>query len=190
MFDYWERDIIPRRNSFRNFFDEMDREFAQAEEMINRVFNTARGIGPSNVDAFRKVSTFPYYYGYQITVGPDGRPHVREFGNVKPGARGLVEQSSSREPLVDTAIDEKSNTLIITAEMPGLSKENIKVNAMESLITIHGENNQKKYHTELPLNVEIDYTSTKASYSNGILELKLKLKKQQTKSNGKEIKIE
>jgi HSP20 family protein len=115
MFDYWERDIIPRRNSFRNFFDEMDREFAQAEEMINRVFNTARGIGPSNVDAFRKVSTFPYYYGYQITVGSDGRPHVREFGNVKPGAGGLVEQSSSREPLVDTTIDEKSNTLIITA---------------------------------------------------------------------------
>lgn len=190
MFDYWDRDIIPRRNSFRNIFDEMDREFAQAEEMMNRVFNTARGLSSDNVDAFREGATFPYYYGYQITVGPDGKPHVREFGNVKPGARGLVEQSSARQPLVDTAVDEKSNTLTITAEMPGLSKEDIKVNATENLITIHGEKDQKKYHTELPLNVEIDDTSTKASYSNGILELKLKLKKQQTKSNGKEIKIE
>jgi HSP20 family protein len=189
MFDYWDRDIIPRRNSFRNFFDDMDREFAQAEEMMNRVFNTARGISPTTVDAFREASTFPYYYGYQITVGPDGKPHVREFGNVKPGARGLVEQSSVRQPLVDTVVDEKNNSLVITAEMPGLSKENIKVSTTEDLITIHGEKDQKKYHAEIPFNMEIDDSSTKASYSNGILELRLKLRKQ-TKSNGKEIKIE
>ncbi len=189
MFDYWDRDIIPRRNPFRNFFDDTDREFAQAEEMMNRVFNTARGISPTDVDAFREASTFPYYYGYQITVGPDGKPHVREFGNVKPGTRGLVEQSSIRQPLVDTAVDEKNDSLVITAEMPGLSKENIKVNTAENLITIHGEKDQKKYHSEIPLTVEIDDSTTKASYSNGILELKLQLKKQ-TKPKGKEIKIE
>ncbi|HKR73686.1 MAG TPA: archaeal heat shock protein Hsp20 [Candidatus Nitrosocosmicus sp.] len=189
MSDYWDMDIISRRNSFRNFFDEMDREFAQAGEMMSRVFNTARGISPTNIDAFRQASTFPYYYGYQITVGPDGKPHVREFGNVKPGSRGLVEQSNERQPLVDTAVDEKNNCLVITAEMPGLSKENIKVTTAENLIAIHGERGQKKYHTEIPLNVEIDDSSTKASYSNGILELKLQLKKK-TKPNGKEIKIE
>jgi HSP20 family protein len=189
MSDYWDREIIPRRNSFRNFFDEMDREFAQAEDMMNRVFNTARGISPTNVDAFRDASTFPYYYGYQITVGPDGKPHVREFGNVKPGSRGLVEQSNVRQPLVDTTVDEKDHSLVITAEMPGLSKENIKVNTTENLITIHGEKDQKKYHTDIPLNVEIDDSTTKATYSNGILELRLKLKKE-TKPNGKEIKIE
>ena len=189
MYDYWDKEIIPRRNSFRNFFNEMDREFAQAEDMMNRVFNTAKGISPMTADAFREASTFPYYYGYQITVGADGKPHVREFGNVRPGAKGLVEQSSVRQPLVDTAVDEKNNTLVVTAEMPGLSKENIKVITAENLITIHGEKDQKKYHAEIPLDVEIDDDSTKASYSNGVLELKLKLKKQ-TKANGKEIKIE
>jgi HSP20 family protein len=86
-------------------------------------------------------------------------------------------------------VDEKNNTLVVTAEMPGLSKENIKVITAENLITIHGEKDQKKYHAEIPLDVEIDDDSTKASYSNGVLELKLKLKKQ-TKANGKEIKIE
>lgn len=30
MFDYWDRYIIPKRNSFIDVFDEMDREFAQA----------------------------------------------------------------------------------------------------------------------------------------------------------------
>jgi HSP20 family protein len=140
-------------------------------------------------DTFRQASTFPYYYGYQITVGPDGKPHVREFGNVKPSARGLVEQSGVREPLVDSVVDEKNSTLTITAEMPGLTKENIKVNSSDNVIVVHGEKGDKKYHTEIPLNVEIEDNSTKASYSNGILELKFKLKAP-VKPKSKEIKIE
>lgn len=27
----------------------------------------------------------PIYYGYSVEIGPDGVPHVREYGNVKPG---------------------------------------------------------------------------------------------------------
>jgi HSP20 family protein len=26
----------------------------------------------------------PIVYGYSMTIGPDGKPHVQEFGNVKP----------------------------------------------------------------------------------------------------------
>jgi hypothetical protein len=26
----------------------------------------------------------PFVYGYSMTVGPDGRPRIREFGNIKP----------------------------------------------------------------------------------------------------------
>ena len=40
MFEEW--DIIPRRNTFRNLFGDLDKEFSQAEEMMNRVFNTAK----------------------------------------------------------------------------------------------------------------------------------------------------
>ncbi|CAN5715104.1 hypothetical protein BH23THE1_BH23THE1_21690 [soil metagenome] len=108
MFD--NGDLIPRRNSFRNFFGDMEREFLQAEEMLNRVFNTAHGISPLTADSFREDSRFPYYYGYQITVGPDGKPHIREFGNIKPSVKGLVQQSNTREPLVDTSVDEKNNS--------------------------------------------------------------------------------
>ena len=28
----------------------------------------------------------PYFYGYTMTVGPDGKPVVKEYGNVKPGS--------------------------------------------------------------------------------------------------------
>src|SRR5262249_36155515 len=71
---------------------------------------------------------FPYYYGYQITIGPDGRPKINEFGNVKLGSKGLVEQNGVREPLVDKVLNKKQNMLTITAEMPGIDKENINVN--------------------------------------------------------------
>jgi HSP20 family protein len=187
MFDEW--DLIPRRYPFRNFFGDIDREFSQAEEMLNRVFNTAQCISPLTADSFREASTFPYYYGYQITVGPDGKPHVREFGNIKPGSKGLVQQSNTREPLVDTSVDEKNNSLTITAEMPGISKEDIKLNASDKQIIIHAEKGDKKYHTEIPLNMEIEDTSAKATYSNGILELRLRLKAP-LKSKGKDIKID
>lgn len=163
-------------------FEEMDREFFTAEDMLSRLFRTVRESGPS-------VESFPYYYGYQITVGPDGKPHIREFGNARPASKGLIQQSTVREPLVDTNFDEKENTLIITAEMPGISKQDVKVAVEEGLVTIHAEKGDKKYHSELPVESELDADTAKATYTNGILELKIKLKKP-PKAKAKEIKVE
>ena len=174
------------------FFEQIDSEFSEAEDMLNRVFKT---VGESGATASE---TLPYYYGYQITIGPDGKPHIREFGNVRPSTKGLVEQPSTkglveqstiRQPLVDTSINEKENVMIITAEMPGITKEDAKVTVDEGLVTIHAEKGNKKYHTELPVNKELDADTTKASYINGILELRIQLKKS-IKSKSKEIKID
>lgn len=163
-------------------FEELDKEFTDAEQMLSRLFRTVREPNPT-------FDTFPYYYGYQITVGPDGRPRIREFGNAKPASRGLMQQSSVREPLVDTAFDEKDNTLTITAELPGITKQDIKLEIAEGLITINAEKGDKKYHTGVPVNNEIDVDSAKATYTNGILELKLKSKRS-SKPKPKEITVE
>lgn len=172
----------------RMFEDMIYKEFSEAEDMLNRIFRTVRQINPS--DLAGGGSNAPYYYGYQITVGPDGKPHVREFGNIRPSAKGLIEQAGVRAPLVDTAIDEKHNTLRVTAEMPGINKEDIKVNVSGKYVTIHAEKGDKKYHTDIPVDVELDDTSSaKATYTNGILELSIKLK-QALKEKVKEIKVE
>src|SRR5919205_1764859 len=165
----------------------LDNEFAEAEHMLNRMFITVREINPLDLAS----SNAPYYYGYQITVGPDGKPHVREFGNVRPSAKGLIEQAGVRAPLVDTAINEKQNTLRVTAEMPGVNKEDIKVNVSDRYVTIHAEKGDKKYHADIPVDVELDDSSSsaKATYTNGILELSVKLK-QTPKQKIKEIKVE
>ena len=127
--------------------------------MLNRMFRTVR----EGSTAGATTSQLPYYYGYQINVGPDGKPHIREFGNVKPAARGLIEQSGVREPLVDTSVDEKNNQLTITAEMPGVNKEDIKVNISDTYITIQAEKGDKKYHTDVPINLALEDVSAKAT---------------------------
>jgi hypothetical protein len=50
----------------------MEREFAEAEDMLNRMFRTVREINTSDL-----TNNTPYFYGYQVTIGPDGKPHVR-----------------------------------------------------------------------------------------------------------------
>jgi HSP20 family protein len=176
---------IWRNRIGRSLFEEMDREFAEAEDMLSRIFRTAREVGPSSTN----LGEYPYYYGYQVTISPDGRPRIREFGNVRPAAKGLVEQSGVRQPLVDSVLNEKENTLTITAEMPGIDKENINVNVSDHYVTIHAEKGDKKYHTDIPIDVEVGDSPAKAAYSNGILELKIRLK-EASKPKGKAIKIE
>ncbi|MDQ3854356.1 MAG: Hsp20 family protein [Thermoproteota archaeon] len=168
----------------RRLFEDIDREFAEAEEMLNRMFRTVRETSPANT-----VIQSPYYYGYQITISPDGKPRVREFGNMRPSTRGLVEQSGVREPLVDTKVDEKENTLTVTAEMPGVTNEDIRVKVSQDHVSIHAERGEKKYHTDIPVNLELDDTSAKATYANGILELKIKLKVS-PKPKAREVKVE
>lgn len=57
------------------------------------------------------------------------------------------------------------------------------------MITIHAEKGEKKYHTEVPINTELDADSAKASYTNGILELKIDLK-EAPKPKVREVRME
>jgi HSP20 family protein len=74
-----------------------------------------------------------------------------------------------------------------------LTKEDIKVNVSDKYVTIHAENGDKKYHTDIPVDVQLDdnavSSSAKATYTNGILELNIKLQ-QAPKEKAKEIKVE
>ena len=84
--------------------DEIDKLFKRMSRSfmnLDDVFEGFRETGDSK-------SYGPFYYGYTMTIGPDGKPVVKEYGNVKPG---LLPTSDAREPLVDTLIDEKEKVL-------------------------------------------------------------------------------
>lgn len=126
-------------------------------------------------ESFEKgeVKTYgPYIYGFSISVGPDGKPVIRQFGNVKPPFMGKEAIKEEREPLVD--IMTEKDEIIIVAELPGVEKNDIKLNATEKTLTISVDTPKRKYYKELELPEKVDPKSAKASYKNGVLEVRLK----------------
>ncbi|SRR5579875_191294 len=171
-------------DDFGGLFDfDMRFGFANIDEMIEKMFSAARQ-QMNDPEA----STNSIYYGYSIVTGPDGKPHVREFGNVKPTRKGTFERSS-REPFVDTVVDSKENKLKIIAEMPGVQREDIKLEVLEDSLKIRAEHGERKYETQVPIKADVDPSTASATYNNGVLEVNLRLKTQ-PKSKGYSVRVD
>ena len=125
----------------------------------------------------------PFVYGFSYTAEPGKLPVFQEFGNIKPSHRG-IEPSLGREPLIDI-MDEKEKYKIFV-ELPGVDKENVKLDLAEDSVEIKTEDD-KKFYKMINLESAVDVDSSKASYKNGILTLELDKK---AKRKGKEINIE
>jgi len=128
----------------------------------------------------------PFYYGYTMTVGPNGKPVVKEYGNVK---QGLLPSTDTREPIVDVIVDEKEKLVKLVAEIPGVEKTDVKILVQDKFVDISAEHDEKKYHVKVPIKHKVDENSAKASYKNGILELVFKLIEDE-KPKGKKVEVE
>jgi HSP20 family protein len=136
----------------------------------------------------------PLVYGYSMTIGPDGKPKVREFGNVKrPSGLGFgigpskAQIAGEMEPMIEVVTTDKE--VKVTVEMPGASKDKIKIDAYDSTLEVKSEDPQRKYHKTIDLPLEADLGTAKSKYNNGILEITFD-KKKETKPKGKQIKID
>jgi len=109
-------------------------------------------------------------YGFSIKTLVGGKPLVETFGNIKKTAKGPVVEEI-REPIVDI-FDEKDHILVI-AELPGVSEENIKINLEGDILKLSAENKERKYAKEVLLPAKGNKESMKSSYKNGMLEIKL-----------------
>ena len=151
---------------------------------IDRIFKSMSSSFFDVNDAFEEVkgnfNSGPLFYGYTMTVGPDGKPSVQEYGNVKPDHPHI---SDAREAIVDTIVDEKEKVVKLIAEMPGVEKTDVKILFDKNIVDITAEHGEKKYHCKVPLQDKVDENSGKATYKNGILQLvfKLVLEKQTSK---------
>jgi len=145
-------------------FDDMFHD--RLHERIHRIMHEAlENMGEVDEDGARS-----FVYGFRINSGPDGRPVVEEFGNVPKN--GEVQVSGDREPLVDV-IDGKDEITVI-AEVPGVEKKDIDLKADGRSLSISVESPQRRYHKELEMPAEIEPDSVRASYKNGILEVKIR----------------
>jgi HSP20 family protein len=188
------RGLFDTRDIFREF-DDMQKEM----ERMSNIFNNISSNAPKELikeyetkegEKVREIG--PIVYGYSMTVGPDGRPHVREFGNVKSlGRKGGIQQqiSAEREPLSD--VNSTDNEVKVVLEMPGIKKEDIKINAYNGAVEVIADsiNSQRKYQKTIDLPDDADIETARSTYNNGILEIIFD-KKKNMKPKGKEIKIE
>lgn len=170
-----------KRDYFDDFLDDFLEELDRMEEMIRGLMRET-----FTRDLERAGEGKPLIYGVRITVGPDGVPRIEEFGNVKMTRTGKPLLRDEIEPLVD--VMEVDDEVWVIAELPGVNKEKISVKATGTRVYIRAEND-RKYYKEVDLPVEVDADTAKASYRNGVLEVKLK-KKTAKKEEGKEVKVE
>jgi HSP20 family protein len=185
--------------NFDDIFREFDEMRKEAERSFSEQFKNIENKVPKELikeyetpEGGKVRQVGPIVYGYSMTIGPDGKPKVREFGNIKSpvGEMGSFEQpslSAEREPLID--ISSTDNEVKIVAEMPGISKEKIKVNAYDNYVEIKSEDPNRKYHKKIEVPEDIDIESARSNYNNGVLEITFK-KKEQQKPKGRQINIE
>lgn len=71
--------------------EDVDNVFSEMEDLMTSQFKELSENAPENLVREQtlpcggKVKEWgPSVYGYSMTVGPDGKSHVREFGNIKP----------------------------------------------------------------------------------------------------------
>src|SRR5919197_1436096 len=177
---------------FREFEEmrgEMERLFEEAIQNVDRMpKNLVREYETSDGGKVREIG--PMVYGYSVTVGPDGKPQVREFGNVRPPVAGAraPQLTDQREPMADIVTTDKEVKVVV--EMPGVNKQDIKVSSYDSSAEVSTTDTAaRKYHRVIELPPEADIETAKSTYNNGILEI-IFSKKASLKAKGKEIRVE
>jgi HSP20 family protein len=164
---------------FGDIFGDIDEEFNKMMDRMNRIFDEFMKFAPGEVEPGK-----PFVYGFSVRIGPDGKPHIQEFGNTPAAVRAHTDE---RKPIVD--VFETDDEVQVIAEMPGVEKEDIELNATETTLEIRAKGETRQYSELVDLPAEVDPDSSKASYKNGVLEVILK-KKEPTKTTKKKIDIE
>ncbi len=199
----WMKRRLRRRGDFGDwFFGDINETMRDIEEMMDKEFKEFTTKLPKDFVRERKLpdgSTVkewgPFVYGYSMTIGPDGKPQIREFGNVKPSLphqpfgtrRPRLNVKEEREPLVDVV--STNNEVKVVVELPGVDKQDIKLYGTERTLTISVDTPQRKYYKEIDLPQAVDPKTAKSAYRNGVLEVTLTKTKEQKKPKGEPIQV-
>ena len=111
-------------------------------------------------------------YGFTVKVGlGDQGPRIEPFGNIRRDATsGRTEVQEVREPMVDV-FDEEEHLLVL-AELPGTSKEDVQIELEGDVLTIAAERGDKKYRKEVLLPRSVPKEKMQINCNNGVLEIR------------------
>lgn len=139
------------------WFDDMERYFELQRKRFDNIFEQYKDT--------------PYYYGYTLKIGEDGKPVFKEYGNRNLIGHTALPTKPDRTTNIDEIVNEDEVKFVL--EMAGLEKEDIKVELIDDLVKISGERGERKYNESIPLKYKVE-NNPKATYKNGILEVTFK----------------
>ena len=176
--------------------EDIEDVFREMEDFMARDFNELSMKAPKELVRERtlpsgaKVKQWgPFVYGYSMNIGPDGRPQIHEFGNIKPEirmGRPRLDIKEKREPLADVMT--ANNEVIIVIELPGVEKKDIKLQGTEDRLIVSVDTPQRKYYKNLEMPVKVDPKTAKSSYKNGVLEVTINKLEEEVEGEPIEIK--
>jgi HSP20 family protein len=192
--DYPEWFKKRRSQSKDPFFGEINDMFREMEKMMDEDLKNFTDKVPKEYVKERKLpdgSTVkemgPFVHGYSMKIGPDGKPEIQEFGNLKKGLKGPPQVKEEREPLVD--IMETNEDVHVVVELPGVEKTDIKLHGTEDELTISVDTPQSKYFKEVKLPAKVRVKEANSTYKNGVLEVVLPKAEISNKPKGEPIDI-
>jgi HSP20 family protein len=164
----------------------MDDIFEEITEMIEHLLESGFNPDTQGMDK-------PLVWGISMAQRGNEPPRIKEFGNMNMreflGSMGEPQPNIRIEPgasksMVD--ILQADDALHVIIEVPGINKEDIKIDLAGDILNINAQGNDRKYSEQIELPVKVLSDQIKATYKNGVLEVIFMY----DRSNQKSIKIE
>jgi HSP20 family protein len=170
-FDRFFRD--PFSQSTPNIFDIFEQEFKRMQQEMTNFHQNSM---------FEQTQNQPRIYGWTYYVGPDGKPHYQEYNNAERIPTNQKPQIQEKnEPFIDVIDSDKE--IYITAEIPGIEKENINVELTKDSLILNVKHPERGFNKEINLPAEINKKPVEAKYNNGVLSITLKKRKEKKKGH-------
>jgi len=175
----------------------MNETFKEIEEILTRAIEELSNNASDNLirektlaNGTKLKSWGPFVYGYSMTIGPDGKPKIRKFGNLNAERqleKPQIESKPEREPLTD--IIETDDEVRVIVELPGVQKQNIELSGTNYKLTISVDTPQHKYFKEVEMPTKVESEKATSEYRNGVLDITVP-KTKEKKKKSRPIKIE
>jgi len=139
----------------------IEEEFEETRRAIHRMLKDAF---EGKLGVFRE----PFIYGFTT------RTRESKFETPRPA---LEEEIRTRDPLVDVILTE--SVIFLTAEMPGVAKDRVRVRLEDGRLAIQGEGD-RTYSTAVDLPANVDRDTLKYTFTNGVLDIVIARKRSAT----------
>jgi len=159
------------------------RDLHEELENISEMFDELRRRLPDEQSA-----DSPYVYGFSVRIDPQGRPFVEEFGSISDACPDDIEYPDENEPLTDVIEGESQVTVLI--DLPGVDKKDIGIKVEERRLDIKVRAQELGFSKKIPFRFKLKPDTAKASYNNGVLEIKVDRAAKAREGFGLDVKVD